>query len=473
MAGVSLPPGFRFHPTDVELVMYYLKKKATGKRLLVDAISELNIYNYSPWDLPGKSCLRSKDLEWYFFCPIERKYASGARINRKTEFGFWKSTGKDRPVVYKEQTVGMVKTLVFHKGHAPNGDRTDWVIHEYRLSDAGVVQGSYVLCKVFHKNGLGPRIGSHYGGPFNEEDWDDDLDMCAESGRANCQSLPTLPCHNNDSAVTNMCIPGSISGWPSSEPGPSNVLPLAKEPLPPVLEEDEDILSLLDIFTEDGTSAGCNGNNEAVNNEPLPPLDGSEIYNSLEDLDNWAELKDDQLNLSGCQTTEYSVNLMHVGEYVPFLELNDLNCPLNYPTETFGSEHFLPEILSETCKNNYLQQNHSPINSYGTTQHVSTENQLTLLSEGSNVIGDHFHMFQENDVEESTNSELAAAGNLDIEQLEVRSRYAVQDRNRGEHQRNSYSRLQQLLESIPAVLRQQWSTLLLPMGLREPRNLIP
>lgn len=92
--------------------------------------------------------MRSKDLEWYFFCPKERKYASGARTNRATEIGYWKSTGKDRPVLYKQQNVGMVKTLVFHKGHAPSGERTDWVMYEYRLqikelADAGVVQ---VLC---------------------------------------------------------------------------------------------------------------------------------------------------------------------------------------------------------------------------------------------------------------------------------------------------------------------------------------
>jgi len=53
MAQTSLPPGFRFHPTDVELVSYYLKRKIMGKKLIVDAISEVDLYKFPPWDLPG------------------------------------------------------------------------------------------------------------------------------------------------------------------------------------------------------------------------------------------------------------------------------------------------------------------------------------------------------------------------------------------------------------------------------------
>lgn len=79
--------------------------------------------------------MKSKDLEWYFFCPRERKYNSGARMNRSTETGYWKTTGRDRTVINNDRTVGMVKTLVFHEGHAPKGKRTDWVIHEYRIED--------------------------------------------------------------------------------------------------------------------------------------------------------------------------------------------------------------------------------------------------------------------------------------------------------------------------------------------------
>lgn len=48
-----LPPGFRFHPTDVELVMYYLKRKVMKKKFQFEAMAELNVYKYEPWDLAG------------------------------------------------------------------------------------------------------------------------------------------------------------------------------------------------------------------------------------------------------------------------------------------------------------------------------------------------------------------------------------------------------------------------------------
>lgn len=91
-----------------------------------------------------KSCLKSRDREWYFFCPRARKYASGGRMNRTTESGYWKTTGKDRQVVYENRTVGQIRTLIFHQGRAPKGDRTDWVMHEYRLEDKVLVDRGIV-----------------------------------------------------------------------------------------------------------------------------------------------------------------------------------------------------------------------------------------------------------------------------------------------------------------------------------------
>ena len=49
----ALAPGFRFHPTDEELVIYYLKRKVSNKPFRFNAISEVDIYKNEPWDLAG------------------------------------------------------------------------------------------------------------------------------------------------------------------------------------------------------------------------------------------------------------------------------------------------------------------------------------------------------------------------------------------------------------------------------------
>ena len=52
---LDLPPGFRFHPTDDELVDYFLRHKIDGRDFLVDNdIHVIDIRNFSPWELPGK-----------------------------------------------------------------------------------------------------------------------------------------------------------------------------------------------------------------------------------------------------------------------------------------------------------------------------------------------------------------------------------------------------------------------------------
>lgn len=75
------------------------------------------------------------EKEWYFFSLRDRKYPTGLRTNRATEAGYWKTTGKDKEIFRGGVLVGMKKTLVFYKGRAPRGEKSNWVMHEYRLEN--------------------------------------------------------------------------------------------------------------------------------------------------------------------------------------------------------------------------------------------------------------------------------------------------------------------------------------------------
>ncbi|XP_002519841.2 NAC domain-containing protein 71 [Ricinus communis] len=170
MGGASLPPGFRFHPTDEELVGYYLHRKVQKLEIELEVIPVIDLYKFDPWELPEKSFLPQRDMEWFFFCPRDRKYPNGSRTNRATKAGYWKATGKDRKVVCQSALTGYRKTLVFYRGRAPLGDRTDWVMHEYRLCDDGSqgssnFQGAFALCRVVKKNEQAHKTNDSNGEP--------------------------------------------------------------------------------------------------------------------------------------------------------------------------------------------------------------------------------------------------------------------------------------------------------------------
>lgn len=200
-------PGFRFHPTDEELVCFYLKRKlARNLPSCFDHLAVIDIYKFEPWDLPSLSKLKTKDLEWYFFTVLDKKYGHGIRTNRATDRGYWKTTGKDRIVKNGEDTVGMKKTLVYHSGRAPHGDRTNWVMHEYRMIDEELakagLQDTYVACRIFEKSGSGPKNGEKYGAPFVEAEWegvDNRVDpLPAVDNEPLKQIVPSVPAIDNE-----------------------------------------------------------------------------------------------------------------------------------------------------------------------------------------------------------------------------------------------------------------------------------
>ncbi|KAL1550486.1 NAC domain-containing protein 83-like [Salvia divinorum] len=145
---LRLPPGFRFHPTDEELVVQYLKRKVHSYPVPASIVAEVDVCKADPWDLPGDS-----EQERYFFSTKEVKYPNGNRSNRATISGYWKATGLDKQIVTTRthQVVGMKKTLVFYTGKPPKGCRTDWIMHEYRLAATPTHKESWVLCRIFLK----------------------------------------------------------------------------------------------------------------------------------------------------------------------------------------------------------------------------------------------------------------------------------------------------------------------------------
>ncbi|XP_058193470.1 NAC domain-containing protein 1 [Rhododendron vialii] len=159
----DLPPGFRFHPTDEELIMYYLRNQTTSRPCPVSIIPEIDIYKFDPWELPEKAGFGEN--EWYFFSPRDRKYPNGARPNRAAVSGYWKATGTDKSIHSGSKYVGVKKALVFYKGKPPKGIKTDWIMHEYRIMSDSTRQISrqngsmrlddWVLCRIYKKKSMG------------------------------------------------------------------------------------------------------------------------------------------------------------------------------------------------------------------------------------------------------------------------------------------------------------------------------
>lgn len=162
---MTLPPGFRFYPSDEELVCHYLHNKVANQHRIAAAgaasagtMVEVDLHVHEPWELPDVAKLSTN--EWYFFSFRDRKYATGLRTNRATKSGYWKATGKDRvirshrlpPSGGRAAIVGMRKTLVFYRGRAPNGNKSCWVMHEFRIENPhSPPKEDWVLCRVFYK----------------------------------------------------------------------------------------------------------------------------------------------------------------------------------------------------------------------------------------------------------------------------------------------------------------------------------
>jgi hypothetical protein len=148
----QLPPGFRFYPTEEELVSFYLHNKLEGRRPEVQqVIPEVHIYDIEPWHLPkvsGEMC-RGDTEQWFFFTPRQEREARGGRPSRTTVSGYWKATGSPGYVYSSDnRVIGVKKTMVFYKGKAPTGRKTKWKMNEYRAIEEVTSSSSTIIPKV-------------------------------------------------------------------------------------------------------------------------------------------------------------------------------------------------------------------------------------------------------------------------------------------------------------------------------------
>ncbi|KAJ9188603.1 hypothetical protein P3X46_003944 [Hevea brasiliensis] len=148
----SNPVGYRFHPTDQELVGHFLNRKILNPDDEKMPIAELKVCDFEPWELSDKSKIKSNDQVYYFFCPRDYKYTHSRRSNRTTKAGYWKPTGKPRKVkdIRTKKPIGTKRTLVFYEKEHPKAKavRTKWIMHEYEY----IPQGNFLLCKLKAKS---------------------------------------------------------------------------------------------------------------------------------------------------------------------------------------------------------------------------------------------------------------------------------------------------------------------------------
>ncbi|OMO82355.1 No apical meristem (NAM) protein [Corchorus capsularis] len=166
----DMPPGFRFYPTEEELVSFYLHNKLEGNRndlnhLMDRVIPVVDIYDFNPWDLPQFSVLLChKDPEqWFFFIPRQESEARGGRPKRLTSSGYWKATGSPG-YVYSSNSrpIGVKRTMVFYNGRAPSGKKTEWKMNEYKAIEGEApssingappsLRQEFSLCRVYKKS---------------------------------------------------------------------------------------------------------------------------------------------------------------------------------------------------------------------------------------------------------------------------------------------------------------------------------
>ncbi|XP_042981925.1 NAC domain-containing protein 30-like [Carya illinoinensis] len=182
-----VPTGFRFRPTDEELVCCYLKNKIEGNSLPCDIIVECELYGVKePWEIwatfGGDHPDDDQDLNrfLYLFTRLKNMANRGSRIQRRVGSGSWKGERKaDRVRAHQSgKCVGLKKR--FHYENQRSMHHRRWLLDEYSL--VPVKEHDYVLCRLIN-NGPGSRKRWRSSDSINEGEEESGDEVIIDSKR--------------------------------------------------------------------------------------------------------------------------------------------------------------------------------------------------------------------------------------------------------------------------------------------------
>ncbi|CAI0469119.1 unnamed protein product [Linum tenue] len=165
--------GFKFDPTDDELVLGYLLSKLRGKPLPSDEyVKECDVYGQEPWEICEKFRVHpsSRSRFWceddegdlYVFTPLRKRSIGGSRHDRRvgTGGGYWHGEDAGKVSWSSDRKICWINKRFKYKsdggrGNAAAKNQDGWIMHEYSLHKPAPWLGldeslfdSYALCRI-------------------------------------------------------------------------------------------------------------------------------------------------------------------------------------------------------------------------------------------------------------------------------------------------------------------------------------
>jgi hypothetical protein len=146
---MMMPVGFRFQPTDEELVGFYLLNKVRGEDMGWDGIREIDIYGEkAPWEFCGGQ------EKLYIFTRLKR--LSKNRVARTAGgCGVWHENSSDEVCDAQGDVIGFRKLFCFKV----KKQKSNWLMHEFSLVGEGERTTDWVLCTIQKKESSRSRAG--------------------------------------------------------------------------------------------------------------------------------------------------------------------------------------------------------------------------------------------------------------------------------------------------------------------------